>query len=53
VVEEKVAHPAVVGAEPVADGDGEAHLGTVNDVWGKIAPGDLAEEALALAAGHQ
>src|SRR5262245_21834764 len=58
MIQEKRLHAAafarqVVTSEPLADGDGEAHLGAIDDFLGKVFARDLAEEALALAAGHK
>ena len=53
VVVEALAEGAEVGAEPLANGDGEALLGAVDDVVGEVVAGDLLEEALAFAFGHE
>ena len=53
MVEQHGAQAAVVGAEPLADRDGEAHLRAIDDLGGEILAGDLAEEAFALAVGHE
>ncbi len=45
VVVEELSHVAVVCAEPLADGDGEALLWAIDDVVREVFAGDLFEEA--------
>ena len=52
MIEEELTHVAVVGAEPLADGDGEALLGAIDDVVGEVFACDLFEEPFPLAVGH-